>query len=101
MVQQKRRLTLIHRPESSGGLDRCVEGFEQPLEEYNPYDTLGNSIQANEKVMQMNFAGSRNITTDRFDYKKLGRATADAIGKSGLKITIDDRELGRIVKGYN
>ena len=49
----------------------------------------------------MNFAGSRNITTDRFDYKKLGRATADAIGKSGLKITIDDRELGRIVKGYN
>ena len=43
----------------------------------------------------------RNITTDRFDYKKLGRATADAIGKSGLKITIDDRELGRIVKGYN
>ena len=46
----------------------CVEGFEQPLEEYNPYDTLGNSIQANEKVMQMNFAGSRNITTDRFDY---------------------------------
>lgn len=79
----------------------CVEGFEQPLEEYNPYDTLGNSIQANEKVMQMNFAGSRNITTDRFDYKKLGRATADAIGKSGLKITIDDRELGRIVKGYN
>lgn len=66
-----------------------------------PLPSLGNSIQANEKVMQMNFAGSRNITTDRFDYKKLGRATADAIGKSGLKITIDDRELGRIVKGYN
>lgn len=33
----------------------CVEGFEEPLEEYNPYDTLNKSMKANAGTMRMNF----------------------------------------------
>ena len=35
--------------------EMCVEGFEEPLEEYNPYDTLEKSMQANANTLKANY----------------------------------------------
>lgn len=47
--------------------EMCVEGFDEPLEDYNPYDTLNKSMKANVDTMKSNFGseifGSGTSTT--------------------------------------
>ena len=38
--------------------EMCVEGMDEPLEEYNPYDTLNNSMRANVDTLKANFKGA-------------------------------------------
>lgn len=79
----------------------CVEGFEEPIEEYNPYDTLASSMQASKTTMQMNYDAKMSMQTqpNGFDYRSFGEATANALEKSGLSVQVDGRSFGRIVRG--
>lgn len=38
--------------------EMCIAGMDEPLEEYNPYDTLQNSMQANIGGLKASFAGA-------------------------------------------
>lgn len=79
----------------------CVEGFEQPLEKYNPYDTLAASMKANKSTLNMNYqVGSETyLKEDLFDYSEFGKETVAAFEKAGLTVSIDKRPFGRIVRG--
>ena len=79
----------------------CVEGFEQPLEKYNPYDTLAASMKANKSTLNMNYqVGSETyLREDLFDYSEFGKETVAAFEKAGLTVSIDKRPFGRIVRG--
>lgn len=79
----------------------CVEGFEQPLEKYNPYDTLSASMKANKSTLKMNYqAGAEAyMREEMFDYSEFGKETVEAFVKAGLTVSIDKRPFGRIVRG--
>lgn len=79
----------------------CVEGFEQPLKKYNPYDTLSASMKANKSTLKMNYqAGAEAyMREEMFDYSEFGKETVEAFVKAGLTVSIDKRPFGRIVRG--
>lgn len=80
----------------------CVEGFEEPFEDYDPYDTLTQSMKENSLTMKMNYAAglsSASGSTNGFNYEKFGSATVDAFERAGLKIDVNSRELGRVIRG--
>lgn len=79
----------------------CIEGFEQPLEKYNPYDTLSASMKANKSTLKMNYqAGAEAyMREEMFDYSEFGKETVEAFVKAGLTVSIDKRPFGRIVRG--
>ena len=76
----------------------CVEGFDEPIDDYNPYDTLNKSIKANAGVMKANFVGSGSYAENyvaEYDYKAAAEATADAL--KGMTVNIDGRRAGKIL----
>ncbi len=80
----------------------CVEGFEEPFEDYDPYDTLTQSMKENSLTMKMNYAAglsSASGSSNGFNYEKFGSATVDAFERAGLKIDVNSRELGRVIRG--
>ncbi len=93
----------IHSPSKKFGWigKMCVEGFEQPLEKYNPYDTLAASMKANKSTLNMNYqVGTETyLREDLFDYSEFGKETVAAFEKAGLTVSIDKRPFGRIVRG--
>lgn len=80
----------------------CVEGFEQPLEDYNPYDTLSASMKANKTTMQMNYVAGMSVNAQSqnlINYDRLGESVVNAFVSSGTGVMIGDREAGRWVRG--
>lgn len=77
----------------------CVEGFEEPLEEYNPYETLNTSMKANVGTMQAEFS-SRNDVSSSIDYDLLGYSFAKAMCDVGVTMDLDGRTIGRIMRSY-
>lgn len=78
--------------------EMCVEGFDEPIDDYNPYDTLNKSIKANAGVMKANFVGSGSYAENyvaEYDYKAAAEATADAL--KGMTVNIDGRRAGKIL----
>lgn len=79
--------------------EMCIEGFDNPLEEYNPYDTLKNSMRANVSALQGVFHGSDVYGNAReLDYRKLGHEFANALGETGIEIRWNDRVAGRMFR---
>lgn len=79
----------------------CVAGLDEPLEEYNPYDTVSKSFKANPYTLASNFAGtSRAIYTAQasMDYGRMAGAMVTAFERAGFKVEIGRREFGRIVR---
>ncbi|MBO5372469.1 MAG: hypothetical protein J6A75_07095 [Lachnospiraceae bacterium] len=76
--------------------EMCVAGFDEPLEEYNPYTTLEKNMRAGKMVMNMNYVAATG--TSGFDYARFGRETACALEKAGLTISFDKRTFGRITR---
>lgn len=75
----------------------CVEGFEEPLEDYNPYDTLNASMKANRNTLKMNYNAGLNLN-GLVDYDKMGEKMVNAFEKAGLTVMVGRREFGRIVR---
>lgn len=79
--------------------EMCVEGFDQPLENYNPYDTLNRSMQMGAGVMRMNYdAAVSKAGKELFiDYALMGKEMLRAFESAGLTVKIGNREFGRLV----
>ena len=80
-----------------------VAGYDEALQEYDPYVAFSNRLQSTGAVLRANFVGSvgsADSSQIEFDYKEFGKATAEAIEDSGLTITVGDKVLGRIIRRY-
>lgn len=80
--------------------EMCVAGIDEPLEDYNPYDTLNKSMKMNAGVMTINHRYSAGGTNgvSRVDYKGMADAFAYALGKSGLIVKVNNRDFGRVIR---
>lgn len=79
----------------------CVEGFDEPIEDYNPYDALNNSIKADAATMKANFVGSGSYAANYnavYDYDAAANATANAL--KGMSVNIDGRRAGKLLTPY-
>lgn len=76
----------------------CIEGFEDPFTDYDPYKPFNDTVNANIGTMQANmFGNSRN----EFDYGRFADATVDAFERAGFTFRANNRELGRFVRGVS
>lgn len=73
--------------------EMCVAGLDQPLEDYNPYETVENSFQASAGTLQASFAGG--YSGFNFSMDGLGDQVASAI--QGMGVYIDGRTAGSLV----
>lgn len=76
----------------------CVEGFDEPIEDYSPYDTLNKSIKADAATMKANFVGSGSYAATynaAYDYEAQAQATARAL--KGMSVNIDGKRAGKII----
>ena len=79
----------------------CVAGMDEPIADYNPYDTLNKSIKANASTMKANFVGSGSYAATYnavYDYDAQAQATARAL--KGMSVNIDGRRAGKLLTPY-
>lgn len=74
----------------------CIEGFEDPFDDYDPYKPFNDTINANIGTMQANAFGNGS---NEFDYSQFADATVDAFERAGFVFKANNRELGRFVRG--
>ena len=75
----------------------CIEGFEGPFDEYDPYKPFNDAVSANIGTMRTNMIGGGN----EFDYSRFADATVDAFERAGFTFRANNRELGRFVRGVS
>lgn len=78
--------------------EMCVAGMDEPIADYNPYDTLNKSIKANASAMKANFVGSGSYAATYnavYDYDAQAQATARAL--KGMSVNIDGKRAGKII----
>lgn len=75
----------------------CIEGFEDPFDDYDPYTPFNDAVNANIGTMQANMIGS----SGGFDYGRFADATVDAFERAGFSFRANNRELGRFVRGVS
>lgn len=78
--------------------EMCVAGMDEPIADYNPYDTLNKSIKANASTMKANFVGSGSYAATYnavYDYDAQAQATARAL--KGMSVNIDGKRAGKII----
>ena len=75
----------------------CIEGFEDPFDDYDPYTPFNDAVNANIGTMQANMIGS----TGRYDNGLFADATVDAFDRAGFTFRANNRELGRFVRGVS
>ncbi len=80
--------------------EMCVAGMDEPLENYNPYDTLNKSMKMDAGVMTINhrYSAGETNSVSRVDYKSMADAFAYALGKSGLTVKVNNRDFGRVIR---
>ncbi|CUM78694.1 phage tail tape measure protein [Eubacterium ramulus] len=75
----------------------CIEGFEDPFDDYDPYTPFNDAVKANIGTMQANMTGN----SGGFDYGCFADATVDAFERAGFTFRANNRELGRFVRGVS
>lgn len=75
----------------------CIEGFEDPFDDYDPYTPFNDAVNANIGTMQVNMTGN----SGGFDYGCFADATVDAFERAGFTFRANNRELGRFVRGVS
>lgn len=81
--------------------EMCVAGMDEPIADYNPYDTLNKSIKANASTMKANFVGSGSYAATYnavYDYDAQAQAIARAL--KGMSVNIDGRRAGKLLTPY-
>lgn len=75
----------------------CIEGFEDPFDDYDPYIPFNTAMSANIGTMRANLIGGG----DEFNYSRFADATVDAFERAGFTFRANNRELGRFVRGVS
>ena len=78
--------------------EMCVAGMDEPLEEYNPYETLNKSMALNTGSLRAEFAGAYtglSAAGVHIDYDRMGQEMKMAI--DGMSVTIDGRKAGQMM----
>ena len=75
----------------------CIEGFEDPFDDYDPYTPFNDAVNANIGTMQANMTGN----SGGVDYGCFADATVDAFERAGFTFRANNRELGRFVRGVS
>lgn len=77
--------------------EMCIAGLDEPLEDYNPYDTLQNSMKANTAGLQATFTRTVLATAGgpAMDYAMMGNELKGAI--NGLGLYISGQKVGEII----
>lgn len=78
--------------------EMCIAGMDEPIADYNPYDTLNKSIKANVGTMKANFVGSGSYAENMnlgIDYDTLGNRVANAL--TGMAVNMDGKRVGTLV----
>lgn len=83
-----------------------AEGLVDGFSDNDPIKAISRDINVGMNKLQTTLDTQSSIQFDRtlsdglVNYNKLGDATAYAINKAGIKVKVDGREFGRIVRGY-
>jgi hypothetical protein len=77
--------------------DMCIAGLDEPLEDYNPFDTLQHSMKANISGLQASFAKASFAIAggQSMDYAAMGDELRGAI--SGLGVFMNGERVGELV----
>lgn len=77
--------------------EMCIAGLDEPLEDYNPYDTLQNSMKANTAGLQATFARTVLATAGgpAIDYAMMGDELKGAI--SGAAVYLNGEKVGELI----
>lgn len=78
--------------------EMCVAGMDEPLEEYDPYETLNKSMALNTGSLRAEFAGAYtglSAAGAYIDYDRMGQEMKMAI--DGMSVTIDGRKAGQMM----
>jgi hypothetical protein len=77
--------------------DMCIAGMDEPLEDYNPYETLQDSMKANISGLQASFAKASFAIAGgpAMDYTAMGDELRGAI--SGLGVFMNGERVGELV----
>lgn len=77
--------------------DMCVAGFEQPMEEFNPYKTLQNSMEANIGGLKATFAktSAQSGNSFAFDYGQFGQEVKSSI--QGVGVYLNGEKVGQLI----
>lgn len=78
--------------------EMCIAGMDEPIADYNPYDTLNKSIKANVGTMKANFVGSGSYAENMnlgIDYDTFGNRVANAL--TGMAVNMDGKRVGTLV----
>lgn len=85
--------------------EMCVAGFEDPMEDFNPYSSLEKSIKANVGSIKTTFAsayaGGNYGSTVNMDYKTMKRVFTESLNEMNMVVQLNNREVGRAVRGYS
>lgn len=83
-----------------------AEGLVDGFVDNDPVKAISSDINLGMNKLQTTLDTQSSLQFDRtlsdglVNYNKLGDATAYAINKAGIKVKVDGREFGRIVRGY-
>lgn len=83
-----------------------AEGLVDGFVDNDPVKAISTDINLGMNKLQTTLDTQSSLQFDRtlsdglVNYNKLGDATAYAINKAGIKVKVDGREFGRIVRGY-
>lgn len=75
----------------------CIEGFDEPFKDFDPYDNFNTAIRANKDVLKMNY--NAGLSLDGYvDYGRMGNELVNVLSRAGLTVQVGEREFGRIVR---
>lgn len=77
--------------------DMCIAGLDEPIEDYNPYDTLQNSMKANTAGLQATFTRTALATAggSTLDYAMMGDELKGAL--KGAGVYLNGEKVGELI----
>lgn len=77
--------------------DMCIAGLDEPLEDYNPFDTLQHSMKANIGGLQATFTRTALATAGgpAMDYVAMGNELKGAI--NGAAVYLNGEKVGQLI----
>ena len=78
--------------------EMCVAGMDEPIADYDPYDTLDRTLKVGAKGMTASLAVADHGqagAAERFDYDRMGMEMRNAMG--GMAVNMDSKPVGKLV----